>query len=235
MINQIIKNRLLLSFLLIIGLMIPIGLGAGATAANPQTALLYQPYIQPGDASSFGSQDQIVIAWQTNESQPHPSNYKVEFSTNSKSKTVVPVGRVVDNYLAADSALPVPPTATGPRTNYYALLPNLQYNTNYTYRVTGLGLPKAGFQSTFHTRKQTSPFSFQVMGDEGFFPADPSNKPYLANYQARVVNTMYNVEHLSFPGMKLAKPDLALNTGDNVYLTGSEANYNDFWMPVWNN
>ena len=234
MINQIIKNRLLLSVLLIIGLMIPIGLGASATTANPQTAILYQPYIQPGDASSFGTQDQMVIAWQTNESQPHPNNYKVEFGTNSKYKTVVPTGRVVDNYLAADPALPVPPTATGPRTNYYALLPNLQYNTNYTYRVTGLGLPN-GFQSTFHTRKQTSPFSFQVMGDEGFFPADPNNKPYLANYQARVVNTMYNVEHLSFPGIKLPKPDLALNTGDNVYLTGSEANYNDFWMPVWNN
>ena len=234
MINQIIKNRLLLSVLLIIGLMIPIGLGASATTANPQTAILYQPYIQPGDASSFGTQDQMVIAWQTNESQPHPSNYKVEFGTNSKYKTVVPTGRVVDNYLAADPALPVPPNATGPRTNYYALLPNLQYNTNYTYRVTGLGLPN-GFQSTFHTRKQTSPFSFQVMGDEGFFPADPNNKPYLANYQARVVNTMYNVEHLSFPGIKLPKPDLALNTGDNVYLTGSEANYNDFWMPVWNN
>jgi len=233
-INQIIKNRLLLSVLLIIGLMIPIGLGASATTANPQTAILYQPYIQPGDASSFGTQDQMVIAWQTNESQPHPNNYKVEFGTNSKYKTVVPTGRVVDNYLAADPALPVPPTATGPRTNYYALLPNLQYNTNYTYRVTGLGLPN-GFQSTFHTRKQTSPFSFQVMGDEGFFPADPNNKPYLANYQARVVNTMYSVEHLSFPGIKLPKPDLALNTGDNVYLTGSEANYNDFWMPVWNN
>jgi uncharacterized repeat protein (TIGR01451 family) len=229
------KNRRLLSLLLIIGLIIPIGLGAGAIAANPQTVILYQPYIQPGDASSFGTQDQMVIAWQTNETQPHPSNYKVEFGTNRKSNTVVPTGRVVDNYLATDPALPVPPTATGPRTNYYALLPKLQYNTNYTYKVTGLGLPAAGFQSTFHTRKQTSLFSFQVMGDEGFFPADPNNKPNLANYEARVVNTMYNVEHLSFPGLKLPKPDLALNTGDNVYLTGSEANYNDFWMPVWNN
>jgi len=46
---------------------------------------------------------------------------------------------------------------------------------------------------------------------------------------------MYNIQNLSIPGVsQLPKPDLALNTGDNVYLKGSEGNYSDFWMPVWN-
>jgi uncharacterized repeat protein (TIGR01451 family) len=46
---------------------------------------------------------------------------------------------------------------------------------------------------------------------------------------------MYNIQNISIPGMpKLPSPDLALNTGDNVYIKGSEGNYSDFWMPVWN-
>jgi len=194
-------------------------------------------YLESGDSGAFGAKDQMVIAWQTSEAQPQADAYKVEFSTNDQvGGSVTPVGRVVDNYLAADPSLPVPPTATGPRTNYYAVLGNLDYDTDYSYRVVGPGLPAAGFEATFHTRKQSPQFSYQVMGDEGFFPADPTNKPYLANYEARVVNTMYNIQNLSIPGIDaLPKPDLGLNTGDNVYLKGSEANYGDFWMPVWNN
>src|SRR5579862_453290 len=46
---------------------------------------------------------------------------------------------------------------------------------------------------------------------------------------------MFHAPELSFPGEpRLPQPDLALNTGDNVYTTGSDANYRDFWMGVWN-
>lgn len=252
---KVIKNRILLfSLLLLIGLTVGIYLGDGASTAaqkinnlnsnsspkqeqlaSTQAKITYQPYIQPGDAMLI-IREQMAIAWQTNESQPHPNAYQVELGKNGKYTTsVVPVGRVVDNYLKADPKLPVPATATGARTNYYALLKNLDKNTEYDYRVTGPGLAKAGFQASFRTRKETAPFSFQVMGDEGFFPPDPNNKPYLANYVARIVNTMYNVANIEIPGVpRLPKPDLGLNTGDNVYLKGSEGNYSDFWMPVWN-
>ena len=44
------------------------------------------------------------------------------------------------------------------------------------------------------------------------------------------------MNNLSVPGApQLPKPDLALNTGDNVYFNGAEGSYQDFWMPVWNN
>ncbi len=212
-------------------------LARGDLASGPPTVvILYKPYIEPGDASRFGLKDQMVIAWQTNEQLPHSSAYSVQFGKDKLERTtVIPTGRVVDNYLAADPALPTPATAPGAHVNYYALLNNLDYNTKYSYRVTGPGLPTGGFKASFHTRKRNAPFSFEVMGDEGFFPPDPSNKPYLANYEARIVHEMYNVQNLAFPGKgSLPKPDLALNTGDNVYNKGSEGNYRDYWMPVWN-
>jgi len=204
--------------------------------SQPVTAaILYQPYIQPGDASGFGIKDQMVIAWQTDEQLPNPRAYSVEFSNNLRRETVVPTGRVVDNYLAADPSLPIPRTAPGPRVNYYALLKELEYDTNYSYNVTGPGLPTGGFKAAFRTRKRNAPFSFEVMGDEGFFPPTPANKLYKANFVARIVHEMYNVHNLSFPNQeRLPRPDLALNTGDNVYEKGSEGNYRDYWMPVWN-
>jgi len=46
---------------------------------------------------------------------------------------------------------------------------------------------------------------------------------------------MYNTENLSVPGTpQLPHPDLALNTGDNVYNNGAEGSYRDYWMPKWN-
>jgi hypothetical protein len=37
---------------------------------------------------------------------------------------------------------------------------------------------------------------------------------------------MFNVHNLNVLGVpKLAKPDLALNTGDNVYVNGAEGSY----------
>jgi hypothetical protein len=132
----------------------------------------YKPYIQSGDLRGFGPTDQEVIAWQTAEMAPNPA-YHVEFGeTPALGSSVVPSGRVVGNYLAADSSLPVPPTATGPHVNYYAVPKGLEFDTTYFYRVTGPGLP-GGFTSHFHTRKRSGRFSFLVQGDEGFFPAVP--------------------------------------------------------------
>ena len=219
-----------------IALFMPALLSGGFVRSQPTAEILYKPYIQPGDASEFGLKDQMAIAWQSAEELPNPKAYSVEFGKDDKHlQKVIPTGRVVDNYLSADRTLPIPLTAPRSQVNYYALLNNLDYNTTYSYRVTGLGLPADGFQATFHTRKRRVPFSFEVMGDEGFFPPDPSNKPYLANFVARIVHEMYNIENLALPNQtKLPKPDLALNTGDNVYNKGSEGNYRDYWMPVWN-
>jgi hypothetical protein len=196
----------------------------------------YKPYIQPGDNGPFGPTDQMVIAWQTDESSPNASAYSVEFGkSTSYGRSVTPQARVVDNYLAADPSLPVPPTSSGPHSNYSAVLADLQYDTTYFYRVEGPGMPQGGFASSFHTRKRGDEFSILVQGDEGFFPVVPGTPARIADYEARIVHLMYNVANLSVPGVpKLPKPDLALNTGDNVYTNGAEGSYRDYWFPVWN-
>jgi calcineurin-like phosphoesterase family protein len=102
--------------------------------------------------------------------------------------------------------------------------------------VTGPGLPAGGFVSSFHTRKRGGHFAFQVQGDEGYYPNIPgTNPPLVANYEARIINTMFNVPALSLPGQSSLPPsDFALNTGDNVYITGADSNYRDVWMADWN-
>lgn len=228
---QISRHRLNTALFSIVFL----GITASSAAANV-ASVTYKPYVQPGDASVFGPKDQMVVAWQTDASVPTPNNYVVEFGkTALYGGTATTQGRVVDNYLSADPALPIPPAAPGPRSNYYALLANLDYDTVYFYRVSGPGMPPGGFASSFRSRTKTGQMSFQVMGDEGFFPPDPAHPPYLANFEARIVHLMNNVQSLSLPGVPaLPRPNLALNTGDNVYSEGSEGNYRDYWMPVWN-
>ena len=202
----------------------------------------YQPYIQLGDASSFGPSDQMLVAWQTNETSPHPRAYTVLLSDDpsfKKATQVLPVGRVVDNYLAADAAtfgsISIP-TAYGAHTDYYTVFQGLKYNTQYFYQVSGPGLPAGGFIASFHTRTQGSHFSFQVQGDEGYYPGIPNSNPlHITDYEARIIHTMFNVDKLSLPGQPtLPRPDFALNTGDNVYIDGSDSNYRDVWFPTWN-
>jgi hypothetical protein len=142
---------------------------------------------------------------------------------------------VVNNYLAGDPNVPTPPTAPGPRSNYTAILTGLDYDTDYYYRVTGPGLPSGGFTAGFHSRKKSGPFSFLVQGDEGFFPTETGTPLRMANFEARIVHLMNNVQSLSLAGQPaLPKPDLSLNTGDNVYNQGAESSYRDYWFLVWN-
>jgi hypothetical protein len=105
----------------------------------------FSPYIQLGDNGTFGPTDQIVVAWQTDETTPNASAYKVEFQRSERdSRVVTPHARVVDNYLASDPSLPPIPGAYGAHSNYTAVLSNLRYDTQYQYRVTGPGMPSGG-------------------------------------------------------------------------------------------
>ncbi len=206
-----------------------------AGPAPAGAVVTYAPYIQPGDAGPLGETDRIVVTWQTDEKVPNPAAYKVDFGLGvSLQATVQPAGRVVDNYLAADPALPVPPTAYGAHTNYTAVLRGLKPDSAYSYRVTGPGLPAGGFTAQFRTRKTGDKFAFTVMGDEGYFPAR-TGSPYVTDFFARIVHLMYNSGKISLPGQpQRPQGEFAINTGDNVYNTGSEDSYRDFWMPVWN-
>jgi hypothetical protein len=210
----------------------------GAAPLGAQT-VTFRPYIEPGDNGSFGEHDQMVVAWQTDESHPMAALYSVQFGRSLDSLVPAPVSaRVVDDYLSADpqfSALTLP-FKYGAHSNYLSVLSPLDYATTYFYKVTGPGMPAGGFVSSFHTRKKGGHFVFQVQGDEGYYPNIPgTNPPLVANYEARIINTMFNAASLTLPGQPaLRPPDLALNTGDNVYITGADSNYRDVWMFDWN-
>ena len=221
-----------------VAMMVIAALTASSTFSVHASQVTYQPYIQPGNAAKLGKHDLKVIAWQTDETNPNNDAYVVEFGeTPHFGHSAKVASHIVDNYLSADSSLPIPANASGAHVNYYAVLKDLDYNTRYYYHVTGPGLPAEGFVSSFTTRQRSDHFSFEVLGDEGFFQAVPnSNPPRRVDYEARIVHEMYDINNLSIPGApRLPSPDLALNTGDNVYFNGAEGSYRDFWMPVWNN
>jgi uncharacterized repeat protein (TIGR01451 family) len=197
----------------------------------------FAPYLQLGDNGPLGPADQIVIAWQTDETSPNTSAYKVEFSSAPWDKrSVTPSARVIDNYLAADPSLPTVPGAYGPHSNYVAVLRGLQYDTVYNYLVTGPGMPNGGFAASFRTRKTGPDYSFAVVGDEGFFPVVPNSSPALiVDYEARIAHLIYNAANISLPSQPSRPPaDFILDTGDNVYNEGTEDNYRDFFFPVYN-
>jgi len=116
----------------------------------------YKPYIQPGDNGPFGAKDQMVIAWQTDEASPNPSAFTVQFG---KTRLLRPnrhaSGACCGQLLVCDPSLPVPPTASGPHSNYAAVLKGLDYDTTYFYRVNGPGMPNSRLRCQFphpHTR-----------------------------------------------------------------------------------
>jgi hypothetical protein len=222
-------------------------LAVKSAVSLPTQAVTFFPYIQPGDNGPFGPKDQMVVTWQTNESSPVTSAYSVQFGKSLSALQTAPVSaRIVDNYLASDPqfsgfitpGLPTTlPFLYGAHSNYTAVLQGLDYDTTYQYRVTGPGLPSGGFMSSFHTRTTGGQFEFQVQGDEGYYPGIPNTNPTrIAIYEARIINTMFNVSNVSFPGQPaFSSPAFALNTGDNIYVTGADDNYRDVWMHDWNN
>ena len=217
-------------------LLMVIGIALAPAALGQQVTFF--PYLQPGDNGSFGATDQIVIAWQTDETTPNPSAYKIEFGAGKHERhSVTPSARVIDNYLAADPTLPTIPGAYGAHSNYVAVLRGLRYDTVYQYRVIGPGMPNGGFKASFGTRKRDPEFSFAVQGDEGFFPVNPNATPArIVDYEARIAHLINDAGQIELPNEpQRPEPDFIVNTGDNVYTVGGEDNYRDFFFPVFNN
>src|SRR5215471_9882329 len=104
----------------------------------PAQMVTYLPYIQPGDNGPFGPKDQMIVAWQTDESVPVYSAYSVEFGTSLKKLRPADVAvRVVDNYLSKDSQFDNLnlPFQYGAHSDYTAILSGLDYDTTYYYKV----------------------------------------------------------------------------------------------------
>src|SRR5712671_2459872 len=130
-IQSMITKRTL--FIATSSIALAMSLGLLTTSLKGQSTT-YLPYIQPGDSAGFGPNDQMIVAWQTNESAAHPTAYSVAFGTEadfSHATTITPAGRVVDHYLSADPVLAAVsiPTAYGAHTDYYAVLRGLRFDT----------------------------------------------------------------------------------------------------------
>ena len=95
--------------------------GVALTPAVFAQQITFAPYIQLGDNGALGATDHIVVAWQTDETAPKASAYKVEIWESGRDhRSFTPQARVIDNYLASDPSLPSIPGAYGAHSNYTA-------------------------------------------------------------------------------------------------------------------
>jgi hypothetical protein len=142
--------------------------------------VIYLPYIQPGDSGPFGTSDQMVIAWQTNETSPEPAAYSVSVANNpeyQQAKQFSVAGRAVDNYLSADpdvfGSLSIP-TACGPHVDYYAVLTGLEFGRQYYYQVTGRGCRLADSRLPFVHVSGRDIFRSRFRGMRATIPGFPT-------------------------------------------------------------
>lgn len=153
------------------------------------------PYIQPGNAPTLLREEKVII-WQTDSL---PGSFTVEYGTNKRY-----------NQSATVSATPLDLQNAHP-VIYRAVLPDLQFNKQYYYRVKQNGNLVAA--ASFTTRSTRPSSRFVVFGDCGIGTAA----------QARIAHQTY-----------LQKPQFVLITGDNVYQRGQASEYLKYYFPYFN-
>jgi len=153
------------------------------------------PYIQPGNAPDL-SREEKVILWQTDSL---PRSFTVEYGT---SKRYGQTATIKSTALNLQNSHPI---------IYRAVLPDLQFNKKYHYRVKMNDSIVAA--ASFSTRSTKSSTRFVVFGDCGIGTAA----------QAKVAYQTY-----------LQKPEFVLITGDNVYQRGRASEYLKNYFPFFN-
>ena len=153
------------------------------------------PYIQPGNAPTLLHEEKVII-WQTDSL---PGFFTVEYGTNKRYNQSA---TVTSTPLNLQNAHPI---------IYRAILPNLQFNKQYYYRVKMNGNIVA--RASLSTRPTTSSSRFVVFGDCGVGSAT----------QAGIAYQTY-----------LQKPQFVLITGDNVYQRGRVSEYLKNYFPYFN-
>jgi hypothetical protein len=161
----------------------------------------HTPYLQLGDAALTGydaGADQVEVLWQTTGTQ----------DTDTFTAQVRHTGDLAWTNVSLNADIV---TGVSGRINHSATLSGLAFDDNYDYLVTHLrgGSPIATYQSTFHTRKATTDF-----GDYTFVTyGDSANGDPPSNFIA--VQTR----------IKALNPAFSLLLGDNVYSSGTHAEY----------
>lgn len=161
----------------------------------------HAPYLQLGNAALDGYNsglDQAEVIWQTTGTADTDS-FTAEFRQT---------GQIPWTGVALNAPIV---TGVGGRINHAATFVGLAFNSDYDYRITHLrgGNPIATYQSTFHTRRDvgdTGSFTFATYGDSaaGNPPTD-----FMA-VQSRI---------------NALNPAFSLLLGDNVYSSGTHAEY----------
>ena len=161
--------------------------------------ILVPPYLQPGNVSTL-SKEQKVVIWQTDSI---PGAFKVEFSE----------GTSLDNppKLMTAKVTSVQLKLLGKTYNLYrATLTGLQFDADYTYRVS-LGTEVIS-GNTFKSRTKKPSTRFVVFGDCG------TGSPQ----QAEIAFRAYE-----------KKPQFLVMVGDNVYSSGLEREYRARFFPFY--
>jgi predicted MPP superfamily phosphohydrolase len=157
--------------------------------------VIVSPYIQPGNAPTLGKEEKVII-WQTDSV---PASFTIQYGNSRQYNKSVLIKSTPLNLGTSGTIL------------YRAILPNLNFDKEYFYRVSMNGKPIA--QSSFFTRTRKNSSRFVVFGDCGVGSED----------EAKIAHQAY-----------LSKPQFVLITGDNVYSRGRVSEYLKNYFPYFN-
>jgi acid phosphatase type 7 len=157
--------------------------------------ILVSPYIQPGNASTLDYEEKVII-WQTDSIA---GQFTVEYGIRSEEYAPAEV-KSTNLYLGNRHFI-----------LYRAVLPKLEFDQSYHYRVSMRG--RRIIDADFETRTKEPASRFVVFGDCG--AGTPG--------QAQIAYQAY-----------LKKPEFILITGDNVYSRGLVNEYLRRYFPYFN-
>ncbi len=161
----------------------------------PAQQILVSPYIQPGNAPGLDYEEKVII-WQTDSID---GEFTAEYGIRAGQYKSVEIKSTRLNLGNRQSIL------------YRAVLPGLEFDQRYYYRVSLRTNPI--IEADFQTRTKKSASRFVVFGDCGV-----GSPPQVAiAYQAYLKN-----------------PEFILITGDNVYSRGQVSEYLQKYFPFYN-
>ncbi len=138
------------------------------------------------------------------QTQPKPADFTVEYGSTKSYGQKATIVSALRDAKNADDG--------SPRMNYRATLTGLSLGKKYVYRVSGNGRVLAeGYFSTRKPRGQKT--RFVAFGDNSFGEISDRAIAYYAYQQ---------------------HPDFVMNTGDNVYSSGLDNEYQRYFFPVYN-
>src|SRR6185295_6956454 len=157
--------------------------------------ILVLPYIQPGNAPSLDYEEKVII-WQTDSIA---AAFTVEYGKKRGEYAMAEV-RSIPLHLGSRQFI-----------LYRAVLPKLEFDETYQYRVSMMGNPVV--ETEFETRSTKPASRFVIFGDCGAGTPGEAEVAYQVS---------------------LKKPEFILITGDNVYSRGRVNEYLQRYFPYYN-